>query len=361
MKVEAITISDIRLSDKYPFVRFLYFKDRKYQVVLASNLDFSIGEEVVYIPDGVKLPPYLLKHLGLWDAKENKGMLFGKEGNVVRAYRFNSDLDHYSYGLIVKVPNGFIDTPHGPQDIHTENLENALQIKRNTPGLPNYFAGDLFLADIRIEKRVMPELECVYTEFLNDSDTTVESLLPGRIFYATITNTVADANALGIDHNIFITTGGLNKYSFYSRSRRNLRGNLFVKRFVETGIQDVMRSLLGVSYKRTYVTFELILKNTAFGNNNTEDAKKNQLLLNDVFFGEIPFSRYMNRTEKIKLCKMLGIEMAPELYVGPFDYDTVFDLAEKEKYGVVVRSDNCTKRAVLYNRQYRFKYLKPTE
>lgn len=348
MQPEVATISDIVLSEKYPYIRFIYFKDRKYQVVVASNNNYDVGEEVLYIPDGSILPPELLKQFNLWDSAENKGLLSGALGNMVRSFYYGGDKDHFSYGIIRRVVNGKV----GDVDVHSKELGKQLGIVYLPKGNPYYFAGDAFYYALRQERPDIPDLEYVYKDFEGE-DVFVESLVTGRRFFVTISRYDRDHNALGNDHNIFLTSEGFNKFVFLARTKKNMKGNLFCKLFDNKGLIPILETFLAGERGINYVTFEMLLRSTSFADKRPEKAKVEHMLLTDVFYGTVPFGRYMFQKEKKNMCRLLTIPLMKEVYNGEFDYDMVYSLAESEPYGVVVRNEINTKRAVLYNRAYR--------
>lgn len=348
MQPEAATIDDIVLSTKYPYIRFIFFKDRKYQVVVASNNNYEVGEEVLYIPDGSVLPPDLLKQFNLWDSTENKGLLSGALGNMVRSFYYGGDRAHYSYGIIRRVVDGKICDV----DVHDKDLGKQLGIVYLPKGNPYYFAGDAFYYALRQERPDIPDLEYVYKDFEGE-EVYVESLLPGRRFFVTISRYDRDPNALGDDHNIFITGEGYNKFVFLARTKKNMRGNLFCRLFDKKGLIPIINTFLQGERGVNYVTFEMLIRYTAFADKRPDYAKLESLILTDVFYGTVPFGRYMFQKDKKKLCNLLAVPMMKEIYDGEFDYNTLYSLAEHEPYGIVVRNDINTKRAVLYNRDYR--------
>ncbi len=357
--VELATISDIVLSDKYPFVRTIYFKDKKYRVVLASNLNFDIGEEVLYIPDGSILPPTLLKNIGLWDYEEHKGRLGGLKGDIVKPYRFNSDKAYFSYGMILPLDKVGIENHTGPLDLReNKELDKLLQIRKYEKGLPYYYKGALFMADIRLKKTPIPDLEDVYTEFIGESEVYVERLVPGRSFLVTMSRSIRDHNAIGKDHNIYISTNGLKKYVFFSGVSSAFRNNPFIRLFLSSRLPMLMDLHLKQRTSPDLITYEMVQAFEPIGHERLDHPDRNKMLLTDVFIGTEPFGRYMTRDEKKRHCNVANVKQPPELYEGPFDFDLIKGMAENEKYGVVVRSENNTKRAILYREQFRIDRLR---
>lgn len=360
--VEIATISDIKVSDKYPFVRTIYFKDRKYRVVLASTQDYSIGEEVLYIPDGTILPPHLLKYLGVWNASENKGYLHGSEGNRVRPYKYNGDDDYYSFGMIGKLPpNGIYTYDNRSIDLRNSlDIDKDLQVVAISKGLPYYYKGEMLMADIKLQRPVLPDIESVYTDFTMESEVYAEAIVPGRSFYTTVSNKVREPRAFGKNHNVFITTPGLKKYVYFADTHSNRISNPFIKVFIHSRVLDLMESMVTSPSMNGLITCEMTQYVNTFGKEQEVFTGLDSIVLTDVFIGSVPWGRYLMRDEVKRMAKFSGVALAPEIYEGEFDYDLLAKLAEDTAYGLIIRSFDNQKRAYLFNKYFRTARVRET-
>lgn len=355
MKIEAATISDIQLSPDYPYVRIFYFKDRKYRVVMASTKNYEVGEEVLFIPGDARLPEWLLRFLGFWDEKNDCGLLGGKEHDVVCPFNYAGNSNYFSYGTFVRIENNEIMLPTGEvAQLHDKDLEEKLGITYLASGAPYYFLGDFFFMDVPVNRHDIQDLEVNYTDFMSDSEVYYEEFVAGKRFYLTLDTTSMHHNALGPDHNIYVTSSLFRKYMFLSRTKKNYRGNLFVKMVTKHMIPEDLTNYIKTTRIADKITLELIVRNTAFGNNEQIlNPDKSLLVVTDVFLGTVPWGRYMNRDEKKKFCKSLGLSEPEELAIGPFDYQEAEHKVAGGLQGVIIRTYDNNKRAVLYSRKQR--------
>jgi len=355
VRVEAATISDIKLSPDYPFVRVVYFKDRKYRVVLASTKDYAVGDEVLFIPGDARLPEWFLRFLGFWDEKNDCGMLGGKDHDVVCPFNYAGNANYFSYGMFVKLDNNEVTLPTGEvANLHDKDLEEKIGITYLAHGAPYYFRGDFFFMDVPVNRNNIEDLEVNYTEFENESEVYFEEFVAGKRFYVTLDTTKFHHNALGPDHNIYVTSSLFNKYMFLSRTKKNIKGNLFVKLLAKYHIEDDLTKYFKIRRLAPKVTLEVIIRNTAFGNNEQLlNPDKKLLVVSDVFLGTVPWGRYMNRDEKKQFCKDLNLSEPEELCIGPFDYQKAEEQIAGGLQGVIIRTYDNNKRAVLYSRKQR--------
>lgn len=353
MHIEAAVISDIKLSDKYPLTRTIYFTDRKYQVIVASHQQFAVGDEVLFIPGDTRLPEFLLKEFKFWDYKNDCGLLKGKDLDIICPYYFSGDQNYFSYGTIVKVKD--ITLPDGSVvNIHDPDLEDKLGITYLSHKTPYYFSGDFFFWDVSINRQEIPDLECTYTNFLYEPEVVAEALIPGRRFYITYDRHTRDHNALGNNHNIYVSAPFYNKYCFLSNTRKNMRCNLFIKLLNTYNIAEQLEAYFSNNTTITKLTMECTFNTTLFGANRPGMVPvKDCLYINDLFLEAVPYGRYYTLKERNAFCKHLGLLYPPELFVGTFDYDKLTSLAETRKNGLCVRTPDTHKRALLYTKQQR--------
>ena len=355
MRLEAATISDIVLSNDYPFVRTVYFKDRKYKVVVASNKEFNVGDVVLFIPGDSRLPEWLLKYTNFWDYKNNCGLLGGKKNDIVCPFNYGGNSAYFSYGMFISVPSGIIVKPDGKEvNITDEDVDKKLGVSYLHHGIPYYFSGDFFYMDVSVNRSGVPEIEVNYTEFENENEVIYEEYVPGRKFYVVIDRNEAHHMALGPDHNIYITTDEFSNYMFLSRTKRNMSGNLFVKSILNTGLDKDITTYFNLYNKFHKLTLEFMLRSTAFGGNKKLlDPLRNMLTVTDVYINSVPFGRFLSVEERNYLARNLELKTPTELYAGEFNYETIVSLGEKA--GLVVRSPDSKKRGVLYTKYDRLR------
>lgn len=358
MKAEAATISDIILSDKYDYVRTLLFSERKYKIVVASNTLYNIGEKVLFIPEGTKLPEWALKKLNMWDYAKGEGLLFGKDKNIVRPYMFNDDMKYFSYGVVIKAENGTIDTGEKQIQLNEKNIDKLLGLSYIRKGIPYYFNGDWFYCDVNIPKRSICDLEECFETFEN-KNVLLQKFVPGRHFYLTIERNKADHRAFGCCHNVFITCDDFTKYSFLSRTKNNISGNLFTKLAYKTSLIERAESILRNNSLINKITFDLILKTIAFGNTNyIENPSKSMVCLYDIYIGEFPYGRYLTEKEKKEIGHDYGVETQETIEESEFDYTSIekkVDENNNVSYGITIRTEDNVNVAEMRTKKYRIR------
>ncbi len=72
-----------------------------------GSFRWSVGEIVVYVPEGAILTDDTMKYRGYWDEETEKGLLGGKSNNQVKKRNFGPTDDRVeSRGLLFKVEDG---------------------------------------------------------------------------------------------------------------------------------------------------------------------------------------------------------------------------------------------------------------
>lgn len=359
MIAEAATIENIEISNKYKYVRTFRFVDKKYTVVAASNVLYDIGETVLFIPEGTKLPVWALKQCGLWDYTNNNGLLFGKNKNIVRPYYYNNDKDYFSYGIILKPEDGFLYTGNTRLSISDPKLSSYLDFSYIKKGLPYFFDGDKFYYDVRIDLPTQKDLLCCYTQF-NNNYVFIKQQPAGRLFYITIERYKSDFRAFGNSHNVFITSPELDKYSFFSRTKKNINGNLFVKTAIAGSLIERLEGLLRNNSTINKFTFELVLKSIAFGAKKDRDNPSKELLtLCNVYIGDQPMGRFLNNEELEKIGKDYGIKTIQTIDECYFDFDYIEGIINnnnsQQSFSLSIRTEDNKQQAVLPTKLYRIR------
>lgn len=355
---EPVTIKDIRISERYPYIRILTFKDRLYKVVLASNELFDIGEEVLYIPDGAILPDYLLKQLGFWDYKYKHGMLAGAKQNIVKAHLYARDPEYLSSGLIIKAPNGLIQGISGSFDIHSADLEKNLAIRYFQRKDLAYFSGDVFFADVVVPKDHLLDIEYMHPK-LENQYVEYEELVRGRKFYVTLSKVRSHHHAIGYNKNIFITTDSLGKYRFLSNTKKNEHGNVFYRAIRRTGFADKLQTIMQSHSTWFKITFGIILRAAAYNGHAPQDESifKNTVFV-DAYLGEPPMGRYLSQSEFRELCTTYHLTMPNYFEEGIYNQKTVDNLL-RSHYGVAIKAIDGKISAGAYSDEAKLRFIRP--
>lgn len=355
---EAVTISDIEISKKYPYVRKIHFKDRLYQVVIASNVLYDIGEEVLFCPDGTKLPIWLLQHLNLWNTKENVGMLSGKHGNVVKPYLFARDPEMFSSGFIIKAPSGILEAPNGAIEINDKDLVEKAGITYIRKGNPYYFSGDIFYMDVPVVKNTCVDLEYAYKKF-EGKYVRYQEYIPGRKFYIIINRNKMHHSAFGTKNNIYVCGENYGKFRFLSNTKKNLHGNLYVKLMRQL---DLERYIEHYFYKHSVwnqMTLGVVIKTTAFGAKTIDVTNaKDKISLVDMYIDNVPFGRYLPQSEFDAFCSSYNFPSPEYEYEDFYSTQKAYELLTSgAKTGIVIRTEDNYDTAVLYSIDARMKFI----
>lgn len=355
---EVVTISNIEISKQYPYVRKIHFKDRLYQVVIASNVLYKVGEEVLFCPDGTKLPIWLLQHLNLWNTQENVGMLSGKSGNVIKPYLFARDRSMFSSGFIIKAPSGILESPNGPIDIHDKNFVEKAGITYIRKGNPYYFTGDIFYMDIPVVENTCMDLEYAYKKF-EGKYVRYQEYIPGRKFYVTISRNKMHHHAFGDRNNIYVCGENYGKYRFLSNTKSNVRGNLFVKLMRQLDLERYMDNYFYRHSLWNQMTLGIVIKTSAFGAKNiTVTSPKDKVSFVDMYIDNVPFGRYLQQSEFDAFCSSFNFPSPMYEYEDYYSTQKAYELLQTSgKTGIVVRTEDNYDTAVLYSIDARMRFV----
>ena len=355
---EAVTISNIENCEKFPMVKKVQFKDRLYTVVTASLRNYSVGDEVIYISDGVILPDWLLKKLNFWDNKLNKGFLFGAKGNTVKAYYYGRDKSLFSYGMMLPYRNGEVETPNGNIIVRRDRIAEDLELKHIQKNLAYHLTGDIFLEDIKVQQEEFPEIEVACEKFIN-KPVIVQERIPGKKFYITVSANKLNSHALGDGKNVYICANGYGKYRFLSDTKSNLSGNMFVKLFYTENLERVLSNILQRDGLSKQYTFSFVLGTPAFVVNNiNQTGIKKYMYLVDIYTNEPPFGSFLPIERVNALAKGLGLPYPKTLYETVFDYNELMQyLLDDNARGFVIRTEDNIHAAMMYAPNERIKYV----
>lgn len=354
---EAVTIESIESIPEYPGARLFKFKDRLYQIVIASSIHYEVGEQVIYIPAHTLLPDWLLKHLNLWDYGRECGMLGGKEHRIVRVNRFARNPNYLNTGIIVKLIDGKLPKCSEPFNKDTTNLEKELGLSYRKKGTAHIFNGDIFLCDVAINKNDIYDLRYLHKEFI-DKYVTYQECVAGRQFYISIHRNIKHHSAFGENYNIYVCDYPWGKYRFLSNTKKNCKGNLFIKVLKKNQIEYMLTSLL-ISYPNVdQITLSCVLRTTAFGNYRDVDKHLNNFVITDIYFGKLPFGTYVPQSEFYNIMRKYNKPYPKTVFEDYYSFDKARELSEGSKYGIVVRDPENLNIASLYNDDYLLNYIR---
>jgi len=279
---------------------------------------YKAGDWVAYIPEAAILPLWLIQHMGL------EGRLAGKAKNRVKAVKLRGVL---SQGLVLPVyvdgisQDMYIDNEH---DEHMfvgigTNVAEHLGIEKYIPVIPTCMGGEVENAfgytikyDIENIKR--------FPTILNDGEEVVmtEKLHGTWVCYGYHPE---------VTHPI-VTSKGLSEKGLIFKFNEANDHNLYMKAYKSIVIEGddlvtTVRRMKGGSTEPFYIMGEVFgqgVQDLTYGINGVQFAAF------DVYVGEPGHGKYMNYTELQVFCSELDIEMVPNLYVGPYNKETMLEL-----------------------------------
>jgi len=307
----------------------------------------SVNDYVVYIPEHAILPEFILKYIGLWDSKKEKGAIGGPNGNLVSPVKLRGII---SDGIILplsKNDDGMPVLPKiGPIDCEivvseNQDVSEILGITKWEPDLPVELTGKV----INILGSTIPfdvnSINKHPATFVDGEMVLVTEKLHGtnmQIGYVPGLNN----NQLFHDGNLYVTSKMLAKKGFVFCVDETT--NLYVRmlnRLIDHGIGDAMNKLSETNdNKPITIIGELIGSSMA-------DLKYG---LTDIDYRvfemrvgtDIANYKFMQTLES-----KLNVPMVPVLYYGPFDKNKIMQhrdgkstLTEKHiREGITIRSD----------------------
>lgn len=123
-EVNVVTIKEVQDHPNADRLVIYTFEENNYKVIAAKDNAQEVETKMLFIPEHSIVPEYLLKEFGFWDEGKDKGMLSGKEGNVVKPIKLRGV---YSEGLALPVEKAeqldvFKEYMEENKDIHAEDI-----------------------------------------------------------------------------------------------------------------------------------------------------------------------------------------------------------------------------------------------
>jgi hypothetical protein len=343
--VEVVTIDAIKILTEYPYVRVITFQDRLYKVVTASNRLYTVGERVLYVPDGCKLPESLLRNLGFWDDFRQKGLLYGANHNIVQPYYYATKKELFATGVIISMPDGRILDKDIQTLENTSYLAEELGITYLTRGKLITLEGEMFSCDVPVKTSEAFPYEASYTVF-DAVDCLYQEYVSGRKFYVTVSRHKMYPMAFGKNKNVFIRSEDMEKYRFFSYTKHNRLLNLYCKWVEHYNIDTIIqRQLINNSTWRS-CTLQLVLRNAALGNSSVHRKEQHHklALINVVVTGDTG-DVTLSPSETEVLANLCRIYTPKTYYTGNLIPEKVIALANQDndrnylnRVGVVIRN-----------------------
>jgi RNA ligase (TIGR02306 family) len=299
---------------------------------------FTTGDRGVYIPEGSIVPDWLLRKMGLWktDRDVGKGMLAGSSGNRVKAQKFRGAL---SQGLIYKIETEvqiFCDqidvldwliledgSKHLVED--GDDVTELLGISKYEPPIPIHMSGEVWNA---FGHTVPYDIENIkkYNRVLEDGeDVVVTEKIHGTF------------GCIGFDYvnrpnedGVIVHSKGLGGQGLAFKINEANKDNLYVRTALEIdrGWKESPAQALCLASLIHSVGSIVYFLGEIFG--PVQDLKygftKPQFRVFDIYVGQPGHGHYMDYDKKVEFCQVMGLQMVPILYRGPFSKEKIEEL-----------------------------------
>ena len=289
---------------------------------IVKKGEFKSGDLGVYIPEAAVVPDWMLQKMGL------EGRLAGKQKNRVKAVKLRGQL---SQGLVYPVGKSFASQEGGL--IHVDGQEdylvyegddvtNVLGITKYEPPVPVHMSGEVnnigiqntFHFDIENWKKFPNVLqegeEVVFTEKVHGTFCVIASASPN------------------VDGPIVSSKGLFAKGLAFKMDTDRNDNNLYVKAFRSFDTIGVPRwDLIERARRDVFVDGQpFYLLGEVFGQGVQDlqyGATKPQFRIFDIYVGKPGQGEYLGYYGVVQVCAVLGLEMVPTLYKGPFSVDVM--------------------------------------
>lgn len=301
--------------------RLMSYRVLGYDAVSANLADgsprFAVGERVVYVAEGCKIPENLLKEHGFWGMHPTKnsemGLLSGPDGDVVKPATLRGSL---STGLLWKLPPELAHLPD------TTDVSEHFGITEWIPPL-----------DPELMKIAMPVQQAkldyqigrlkTYPAFLKGMEVVITEKLEGECLQLTwLGNDVVDG--LHGDGRIAIATKGLGRQGLAFRDCEESERVPVIRAVRNTNIlhrfTDMIR-LLGLENETVQLILEAIgpgIKKLHYGQSKPS-VRGLDCRVGQRWLPEDELDRYLSEG---------GIERAPVLWRGTYNATVVESLRE---------------------------------
>lgn len=318
-KVHRLTIEEHPNADAIELAKIGEYRS------IVKKGEFKDGDLAVYIPEAAIVPEWMLQKMGL------EGRLAGKAKNRVKAVRLRGEL---SQGLVYPVEKGVLTSGAGfvchPEKedflaFEGDDVTEFLGITKWEPPIPVHMAGEV--QNIGTQNTFDFDVE----NWKKYPDTIVEG--ENVVFTEKIHGTFC---VLGYNYNTIpslkasrpiISSKGLfaKGLAFKMDTDRN-DNNLYVKAFRSFDSIDVPRlDLIDRARRDVFVDnqpFYILAEVFGQGVQDLQyGAQKPLLRVFDIYVGKPGQGEYLDYYGVVQVCAVLGLEMVPTLYVGPFSVD----------------------------------------
>ena len=332
---------------------------------------YKVGDFVVYIPSASVLPEWLLKSMDFWNEETGKGFLSGADGNIVRPKRlrgifsegvlfpitFVADEDGHDgdYWLTGEnedhvLPSHHVNGVFGPSGI---DVAEILGITKYEPPIPTGMSGEvanLFGSTVRYD---FERIESVPDIFEIGEPVVASEKLHGSFCCIRYVPNLNHPEMFGSNGDILVHSKGLGAQGLAFKNNESNNGNIYVQTIrglilngFDTKIRTVVQELAAEAMNASLPEMSVAILGEVYGRGVQDlhyGLDKPGFRVFDILLGD---NTWATKIGMLSICERLGLEMVPELYVGPFDLAALEKVrngktmlgGDNVREGIVVRS-----------------------
>lgn len=299
---------------------------------------YSIGDQVVYVPEGAVVPEYILRD-GFWNEKDNKGMLAGSKGNRVKAKRLRGI---FSQGLLLGLADGTLTNEAGETRSFEvgDDVAEFLGITKYEAPIPIALAGEVVAIFGHTAKYDFESIQSVTDLFHSGENVEVTEKLHGTNCQIGYVPGLAHDELFGETGDIYVGSKGLSAKGLVMKNNEKNVGNLYVKTLqamLADGLEQRLRDAFGDTPVRFFgEVYGKGVQDLSYGTSEPTFA------LFDIKVGD----RYLMPDERNDVAEKLQLPVVPILYRGSYDLDALIEFRDGKdtisnsnvREGIVIRS-----------------------
>lgn len=300
---------------------------------------YSVGDKVVYVPEGALVPEYILRD-GFWSEKDNKGLLAGSKGNRVKAKRLRGI---FSQGLLLAVSSGDTLTNEAGETRSFnvgDDVSEFLGITKYEPPIPVALAGDVVSIFGNTVKYDFESIQSVVDLFHHGEAVEVTEKLHGTNCQIGYVPGLNHGELFGSTGDIYVGSKGLSAKGLVMKNNEKNAGNLYVRTLdamLLAGLETRLRDMFGNTPVRLFgEVYGKGVQDLSYGLSAPAFA------LFDIKVGDA----YLMPDERNEVAEKLEIPVVPILYRGSYDLDALIEFRDGKdtisnsnvREGIVIRS-----------------------
>lgn len=306
--------------------------------------EYKTGDLAIYIPEGAVVSQWLLKDMGL------EGKLAGSNHDRVKSIKLRGELSTgLVYPLKGKAAEMALEAGVDGCNLADIDYANILGIVKYEPPIPVHMAGEVYAFGPSIPHFDIENYK-LYPDVLQDGEEVVISEKAHRTFCVIGLLPFSQRDEKHWKGRFVVGSKGLASKGLVFKNTENNSGNLYVNMVKELGLDDKMFEIFGAYCDST--NQPVWIRGEIFGQ-GVQDLKYGQMKPTfRIFNAEIGWkdnSSWLPYEETKRYASLLGVEMVPELYVGPWSKDllkltdgmeTISGKSMHIREGIVIRPTN---------------------